>query len=330
MNEIQNIDTLTTEILILKQQTAQSMIEIGKRLIIVKESLPHGEWGKWLEEKVDFKQTTASKFMRVAKEFSNFHTYENLTQSKIFALLDLPQEDRETFVKENPVDEMTTRELQKTIKEKQDLEEKLKDSLEFNKKAHELADVRGQERDEAVKTLESAKRVAIEKLEEAKRLENALKLEKDKLKKEKENSKIEIEKLQSFIGEAKDSGNNEEVARLQALLQETQGDLDSSACRIDELEAQLKAKPIDVITAEPVIIEKVPEETLRELEELRSKSGQNNTQPIIKFKIYFEELQKTFRDELEVMAEIKEAYPEIYEKCKRNMLNLINGMSENL
>jgi len=31
MNELQNVDTLTAEILILKNQTAQNIIEIGKK-----------------------------------------------------------------------------------------------------------------------------------------------------------------------------------------------------------------------------------------------------------------------------------------------------------
>jgi hypothetical protein len=338
MNElIRPLEQIENEIKFYQGQMVLNAVELGKRLIEAKKSVNHGEWETWVN-KNNFSTEKARQYMVVANEFKDVKTQSALGFRKLFLLTDVPAEERENFISEphqvngetKTVDEMTTRELQKAIKEKQDLENKLKDSLEFNKKAHELADVRGQERDEAVKTLEAAKRVAIEKSEEAKCLENALKVEKDKLKREKENSKIEIEKLQSFIGEAKVSGNDEEVVRLQASLQEIQSDLDSSAQKIDELEAQLKAKPIDVITAEPVIIEKVPEETLRELEELRDKAGQNNTQPVIKFKIYFEALQKTFRDELEVMAEIKEAYPEIHEKCKRNMLNLINSMSENL
>jgi chromosome segregation ATPase len=325
MNEIQTtvIDTLTIEILILKQQTAQNIIEIGKRLIAAKESLPHGEWGKYLDEKVDFSETSAKRFMRVAREFSNSPALVDLGSSKLFALLDVPSEEREEFVQVNSVDEMTTRELQKAIKE----------------------------RDEALKTLDTAKRIAIEKSEEAKksydekcsaeskvRTVDAVLRETQKdvenlqnaLRKQKEKSAADIAELQSFIGEAKASGNDEEVSRLQASLQEIQNDLDGSAHKIDELEEQLKAKPIDVITAEPVIIEKVPEETLRELEELRNKAGQNNTQPVIKFKIYFEALQKTFRDELEVMAEIKEDYPETYEKCKNAISDLISKMAERL
>lgn len=57
--------------------------------------LQHGEWGKWLEEKVEFTDRTAQKFMKVASEISNSQTYSNLTQSKVFALLDLPQDQRQ-------------------------------------------------------------------------------------------------------------------------------------------------------------------------------------------------------------------------------------------
>ncbi|MBU3145994.1 DUF3102 domain-containing protein [Clostridium sp. CF012] len=39
-------------------------------------------------------------------------TLTDLNQSKIFALLDIPQEERKTFLEENPVNEMITRELQ--------------------------------------------------------------------------------------------------------------------------------------------------------------------------------------------------------------------------
>lgn len=74
------------------------------------------------------------------------------------------------------------------------------------------------------------------------------------------------------------------------------------------------------------VIERIPDEILKELEDYRSKSNQNTSQPVIRFKIYLEELQNVLRNELEVMAEIKKEYPEVYEKFKRNLLNLINSI----
>lgn len=129
MNEIQTseIKQIELEINFYKEQTAKNIIEIGKRLIKAKEMLPHGEWGKWLEEKVEFRQTTATKYMRAAKEFPNLQSLENLGQTKIFALLEVPQEEREEFIENNHIEDMTTRELQQAIKEKKELEKQIEE-----------------------------------------------------------------------------------------------------------------------------------------------------------------------------------------------------------
>jgi hypothetical protein len=71
---------------------------------------------------VEFSQAGANRFMKVANECSNSSALTNLSQSKVFALLDLPQEQREEFIATTPVDEMTTRELQQAIKDKKELE----------------------------------------------------------------------------------------------------------------------------------------------------------------------------------------------------------------
>ena len=341
MNELANtLKTIVESEIVIKSNenfVGMGLWNIGNELKYIRDNKTYTDkkyksFEEYVENELDYSRRQTYNFISISEGYDvqSIAQIGHLGMVKLLELKKLDEPQREEFMINNPVDEMTTRELQKAIKEKQELEEKLKESIEFNKKAHELASLRGEERDEALKTLESAKKIAIEKSEEAKKLEDALQIEKDNLKKEKENAKKEIAELQSFIGEAQATGNNEEVERLQASLQEIQNDLDSSALRIDELEAQLKDKPIDVITAEPVVIEKIPEEVERELEELRNNSGQNTSQPVIRFKIYFAELQQKFREELEVMAEIKEAYPDTYEKCKRNVLNLINSMSERL
>lgn len=46
----------------------------------------------------DFKRSTAQNFMRVANEFSNCSVLSSLQPTKIFALLDVPSEDREEFI----------------------------------------------------------------------------------------------------------------------------------------------------------------------------------------------------------------------------------------
>lgn len=53
---------------------------------------------KWLEERVEFSQSTATRFMNVANEFGNSSTLKNLNQSKLFALLEVPKEERQDFI----------------------------------------------------------------------------------------------------------------------------------------------------------------------------------------------------------------------------------------
>lgn len=129
MNEIDinKITKLTSEILIYKQQTAQNIIEIGKRLIEAKEMLPHGEWLPWLKEKVEFSQRTAYNFIKVASEVGNLQSIANLGTTKVFALMDLPEDQRQDFIESNPVDDMTTRELKAAIADKKRLEKELED-----------------------------------------------------------------------------------------------------------------------------------------------------------------------------------------------------------
>jgi hypothetical protein len=138
---IRSLDVIEAEISFYKSQTATGIIEVGKRLIEAKEQIPHGEWGKWLEEKVEFSQVTATRFMRVAEEFGNLSAGTNLSGRKLWLLLDVPAESRQLFIEQphevsgriKTVDEMTTRELQKAIKERKEAEEKAKQLEEENR-----------------------------------------------------------------------------------------------------------------------------------------------------------------------------------------------------
>lgn len=113
--ELQKIEN---EIITLKNQTAQNIIQIGYKLIEAKEKLPHGEWGGWLSDRINFSQRTANQFMRIAKEFgSNSQSISDLEITKVGLLLDVPSEIREEFIENHDLKSMSTRELKKVIKE---------------------------------------------------------------------------------------------------------------------------------------------------------------------------------------------------------------------
>ena len=124
--ENRDIETITAEIIQLKQNAGNAILAIGQRLIEAKAMLPHGAWLPWLEEQVDFTDRTARKFMLLAREWTNRKALSDLGATKALTLLALPPEERETFMaeshlvggEEKTVVDMTSRELEKAIKER--------------------------------------------------------------------------------------------------------------------------------------------------------------------------------------------------------------------
>ena len=129
MNEIQiaEISQLEIEINYYKEQTARNILEIGARLIRAKELVPYGEWGEWLENKVDFSQSMANKFMKVSKEFSHSESIPKVGLSKLILLTTVDEEKRNEFIESHPVEDMTTRELRQAIKDKKELERQIEE-----------------------------------------------------------------------------------------------------------------------------------------------------------------------------------------------------------
>ena len=121
-----NIEAITSEILQLKNDAGNAILGIGQRLLEAKAILPHGEWLPWLTEQVEFSERQAQRFMKLAQEWANPTALSDLGATKALALLALPPEERQKFLSENhivdgeekSVIDMTSRELEKAVKER--------------------------------------------------------------------------------------------------------------------------------------------------------------------------------------------------------------------
>ncbi|MFV0497579.1 MAG: DUF3102 domain-containing protein [Candidatus Fimivivens sp.] len=132
VTEKRSLNTITAEIVTITHQTQlmilHSAIEVGRRLCEAKEQVPHGTWGDYLKNEVNFSVSTANNFMRVFKEYgddqiplfgdSKSQTFGNLTYSKAVALFAVPESERENFVAENDVENISVSELKKRIAER--------------------------------------------------------------------------------------------------------------------------------------------------------------------------------------------------------------------
>ena len=116
--EGRTIEAITGDILEAKRTGGEAILTIGRCLIEAKDLLPHGEWLPWLTERVEFSPRTAQNFMRLAREWTNTQTLADLGASKALSLLALPPEEREQFMDENNVIDMSARQLEAAIKER--------------------------------------------------------------------------------------------------------------------------------------------------------------------------------------------------------------------
>ncbi|MDO4173704.1 MAG: DUF3102 domain-containing protein [Eubacteriales bacterium] len=158
-NEIRKKERTATdiaiEINIIKQQTLQTVaaasFQIGKRLCEAKALVPTGEWLTYLQEQLDYKPTTAENLMRIYREYgdeqvdllsgkSPAELFGNLNQSQMVAMFSLPIESRKELLEDHPeLPEMSAREVQKLVKEKQEAEAEWGRERKQRERAEKLA-----------------------------------------------------------------------------------------------------------------------------------------------------------------------------------------------
>ena len=109
-------------------------IEVGRRLEEVKAQLAHGEWDPWLESR-GYPQAKAVKLMKVARTYgkeqqslfggeAKSQAFEDLGFHKLVQLLAIEDDgEREQFAIENDVAGMSTRELERALRERDEARE---------------------------------------------------------------------------------------------------------------------------------------------------------------------------------------------------------------
>lgn len=184
MPYVRDIEAITGDILEAKRTGGEAILTIGRCLIEAKDMLSHGDWTAWLEERVEFSERSAQRFMRLAREWSNPTALSDLGATKALTLLALPPEEREQFLTEphevdgetKSVIDMSARQLEQAIRERKEAMDKLteaeavtedlRDDLEREKsrvhEARQAADAAAKESERLRAELEAAKTAAHE------------------------------------------------------------------------------------------------------------------------------------------------------------------------
>lgn len=286
--EIRDIHSQTQKVVL------YNAIEIGRRLTEAKSLLEHGEWSGWLKESVDYSQSTANNFMRLFEEYGSEQItllenntkspiYDRLTYSQAVALLAVPEEEREEFIEDHDIENMSTRELQEAIKAKEAAEEKAKDAEE------QINEIKSKIDDLTLQNINLSEKVS--------KAENEAKAAAQKEKQAAEQKVKELEKkikiLEDAAKEAVDSEDDD--TDLDEEREKIRSELQEEMARNLESEKKRLQREIDQAKSEV-------EEKNKKIKELEATGANEETQ---RFKVMFDQTVESFKKLLQQIQKVK-------------------------
>ena len=291
--ESQNADQLAYEINFIKRQTYEyvlkASVDIGERLTAAKELVPHGQWTEWLAEKVDYSQSTANNFMRIYRQISmtgrtKSETFASLSYSQAVALFALPEHQREEFVEQHDISDMSIKELKEAIAAQKAAEAE-RDAARAETEAARMT-LAATRREMGV--IESEAKTAGKERDDANKKAAKAIAEADKANNKAEKAKAEAERLQKEL----DAAN----ARMKEL---TSAPAEVSEETRAEIEAEIKRKYDDQVSQLTLDVETArqrAEAIAAEKAALEAKAAQQASDSMMKLNILFEQSQRTMQD----------------------------------
>ena len=335
--EERTIAMVTVEIKTLQKQAQQVVlgyaIEIGRRLTEAKAMLPHGAWGDWLRDEVEYSKSTANNFMRIfdaygSNQMSLFgpeaksQALGNLPFTKALRLLAIPEDEREEFVVANNVEDLSTRELDRLIKERDaaktaqaEAEARAERAEKQAAEAPALLESQQKALSDLEAKLQEAQKQAAEQTAKvdaatakAKKAQADAKAAMEKLKQLRENPEIPEGTMAKIRSEAKTAAENAAAEKLAAKVREAKE-------KQEEAERAAKNAQEDLERAQ------------REKEALEKKLALANEDSIL-FKAEFERLQSCFNRCHGMIMKIEANNPDIVPNLKNAMRAVLNSMKE--
>jgi chromosome segregation ATPase len=273
--------------------SAMMLAETGRRLIEVKSRIPHGEFGKWCEENLEFSYRKAARTMQLAEKmddenslFSKMPTLANIGISRVWALLAAPEEVAAEVVENNDVESMKVRELQDEIakvKAEKEAAERKANTLEGNN-------------DSIRKELASMQRELAESVTEKEfnEMQAAAQAQKEDLTKELNEAKAESGAIQAKLDKAK-----EDLKKLKAKQKELESAKDEEVQKsIEAVRTEIVKKAKDDAYAESAADLEQNAKDIRNLQErietLEAEKTKLSNTALMEFKVYVDQLQDIY------------------------------------
>ena len=294
---IRTPEIVAAEINSIKYQTRNivlfNSIEIGRRLVEAKEMIEHGAFGDWLKSAVDYSQSTANNLMKIYEEYGSDQGALFGDNAKSQTLGNLTYSQAVALLG-------IPREEREAFVQENDVEALSVRKLQELVKEHELK-------------LQAAEGENKNLAEKAAQLNSRLKASDD-----------QIADLKIKLINAAEQAKNVKASAASPLAKEKaelQRQLASAEAELKKLQAEAKAP----VTIEAQVVEKVPEDILAELEELRSKEANyRKSAGALAFKMHFDALSSGFNELLSALRAIDDA--ETVQKYKGAVKKLLMAM----
>ena len=297
-------ETLGSEIRYLSHQakcmTVWFGVEIGKRLAEAKAMVGHGGWLDFLKNETEFSKSSAARFMQIAKEYgnnSNFPTLGNLSVSNALQLLAVPAEEREEFAEAVDAENLSARELEQAIRER----DEARRQLEAERAALKLADITSaldaeKEKTAALRERTDAQAAKITELENrpvevAVQAADPADIEKavaDALAEAEKKHKADVAALEKRRREAE-----KKQAELQAEAAKAMADLKNSTGRADELKHRVETLQSELEAAKA------------NAEKIQKAGAIQSDADIAVFQSFFQAVQENFNRACGLMQKVK-------------------------
>ena len=334
--EADQLARLAAEINTIKAQTLamvqNATLEIGKRLIQAKGAVGHGNWSKWLADNVDYSERTAQNIISIYERFGNGQQklfgatadpeqVAKLNRSQMLALMSIKDEEQcFEFMEEHKEDlqDMSKRELEAAIKELNEVKAKSEEKDRRLNQAHDdMARIR-EKYEQEMKDLQAQLKEAGDNKD--------LSIYKKKLS-EMEKQYIDLENRAGELLEEKDK-YSKLYNEVQGAAMESQTKLENEIAQLKQENEAMKNAPV-----EAAVVEKVPEETIREMDALKAKIAElekakpEKTKAEKQFAHHFENIRTELQKAMELLSEIP---VEKQDKYRDIFIKTLNKTSEYL
>ena len=317
--------TIAAEIRMLDRQAAgicmSYIIEIGRRLVEAKSMVEDGKWLEYIKNELHYEKSTAQNYMRLYERygtgqqsmfgtFAETETFRRLTYTKALALLQVPDEELEEFAENNDIENMSTRELQQAIRER---DAAISAKEQADAQVDELqakVDTQDQRVEKLTAELKTVSGDFEAKAAEVEKLRNDLRTAREKeasaktaLKKAKENPDIPAAVMEKLRAEAEATASEKATA-------DAKKKLDAAAKELETVQEELRRT--------------------REKMEAAQKEAKLQNPDAAVFKSLFEQVQSDFNRLTGVLMKIRQTDPEMGKKLSAAVEALVSKQHKDI